>query len=41
MGAIKDLIMECDCLKKENEKLLKENEKLKLKILSIDNSLPY
>lgn len=41
MGAIKNLLMECDFLKKENEKLLKENAHLKERLLKVDNSLPY
>ena len=41
MGAIKNLLMECDSLKKENEKLLKENAHLKERLLKVDNSLPY
>ena len=41
MGAIKDLILECDSLRKSNKRLLKENAQLKEKLLKIDSSLPY
>lgn len=41
MGAVKDLILECDSLRRENKKLLKENERLKERLLKVDSSLPY
>lgn len=41
MGSVKELIFECDSLRRENDKLLKENARLKERLLKADTSLPY